>query len=84
MKEILEHDGVPESQTGSPRQILKLAYQMGLIKDEELWLAALKTRKNVAQSYNHVIALDIVDETKNKYYEMFCELKRDMEKNWIV
>ena len=52
MKEILEHDGVPESQTGSPRQILKLAYQMGMIKDEELWLAALKTRNNVAHSYN--------------------------------
>ena len=70
MKEILEHDGVSESQTGSPRQILKLAYQMGMIKDEELWLAALKTRNNVAHSYNHAIALDIVDETKNKYYEM--------------
>lgn len=84
MKEILEHDGVSESQTGSPRQILKLAYQMGLIKDEELWLAALKTRNNVAHSYNRAIALDIVGETKNKYYEMFCELKRDMEKNWIV
>ncbi len=84
MKEILEHDGVPESQTGSPRQILKLAYQMGLIKDEELWLAALKTRNNVAHSYNHAIALDIVDETKNRYYQMFCELKKDMEDNWIA
>ena len=84
MKEILEHDGVPESQTGSPRQILKLAYQMGLIKDEELWLAALKTRNNVAYSYNHAIALDIVDETKNRYYQMFCELKKDMEDHWIA
>ena len=84
MKEILEHDGVPESQTGFPRQILKLAYQMGLIKDEELWLAALKMRNNVAHSYNHAVALDIVDETKDKFYEMFCELKRNMEENWII
>ena len=57
---------------------------MGMIKDEELWLAALKTRNNVAYSYNHAIALDIVDETKNRYYQMFCELKKDMEDNWIV
>ena len=84
MKEILEHDGVPESQTGSPRQILKLAYQTGMIKDEELWLSALKTRNNVAHSYKHAIALDIVDETKNRYYQMFCELKKDMEDHWIA
>lgn len=36
MKETLENDGVSESQTGSPRQILKLAYQMGMITDEEI------------------------------------------------
>ena len=37
MKEILAVNGVSGSQTGSPRQILKSAYQFGLIKEEELW-----------------------------------------------
>ena len=84
MKETLENDGVSESQTGSPRQILKLAYQMGMITDEEIWLDALKTKNNVAHAYNHAIALDIVDATKNRYYQMFCELKKELEETWIA
>lgn len=82
MKELLEYNGFPESQTGSPRQILKLAYSAGIIRDEELWLAALKTRNNVAHAYNQEIAIDIVRETKEKYYEMFCNLKKEIENNW--
>lgn len=42
MKEMLETNGVSESRTGSPRQILKAAYQTGLIDDEDMWLRALK------------------------------------------
>lgn len=82
MKEILEFNGVPEGQTGSPRQILKSAYQSGMIKDEELWLGALRTRNNVAHAYNRAIALDIVKQTKEKYYRMFCDLKIEIEENW--
>ena len=82
MKELLEYNGFPESQTGSPRQILKVAYSAGIIRDEELWLAALKTRNNVAHAYNQEIAIDIVRETKEKYYEMFCNLKKEIENNW--
>ena len=41
MKELLEDNGVAEGRTGSPRQILKAAYQAGMIREEELWLDAL-------------------------------------------
>lgn len=83
MKEFLQADGVPEAETGSPRQILKSAYQAGMIKDEELWLEALRTRNNVAHAYNHVIALDIVRQTKIRYYQMFCELQKEFENHWL-
>ena len=82
MKEILEQNGVSEAQTGSPRQILKTAYQTGLVKDEQLWLNALVTRNNVAHAYNQAIALDIVRKTKATYYQMFCDLKSEIESNW--
>ena len=81
MKEILEQNGVSEAQTGSPRQILKTAYQTGLVKDEQLWLNALVTRNNVAHAYNQAIALDIVRKTKATYYQMFCDLKSEIESN---
>ena len=83
MKETLTCDGVTESQTGSPRHILKTAYQMGMIKDEELWLSALQNRNNVAHAYNQEIAIDIVRQTKDKFYQMFCDLKQELEQNWM-
>jgi len=82
MKEILYLNGFQEAQTGSPRQILKTAFQANLIKNEELWLEALASRNNVAHAYNKDIANDIVKQTKNKYYHMFCELKLEVEENW--
>ena len=82
MKEALQNDGVPESQTGSPRQILKSAYQAGMIKDEDLWLDALHARNNVAHAYNLPVAMDIIDQTKAKYCAMFTSLRDEIEQNW--
>lgn len=83
VKEILQENGFAEGQTGSPRQILKTAYQAGMIKEEEIWLRALVARNNVAHAYNQKVALDIVQQTKAEYYEMFCELKKEIEKKWL-
>lgn len=82
MKEILTIHGVAESQTGSPRQILKSAYQAGMITDEELWLDTLVSRNNVAHAYNRDIAKDIVEKTKKQYYQMFVDLKNEIESHW--
>lgn len=83
MKEILENNGVAEGKTGAPRQILKTAYQAGIIREEQLWLDALVTRNNVAHAYNKDIALDIVRQTKEIYYQMFIGLKNEIDQNWI-
>lgn len=83
MKEILESHGYNESATGSPKIILKTAYRANMIKDEDLWLSALQERNNVAHSYNQKIALDIVSKAKENFYEMFCELKKEIEANWL-
>jgi len=83
MKEILEMDGFAQGQTGSPRQIIKTAYQAGMLENEELWLDALIARNNVAHAYNKAIALDIIQGTKDKYYSMFCDFKKKIEDEWI-
>ena len=83
IKEILQDQGYAESQTGSPRQILKTAYQAGMIKDEDLWLNALVHRNNVAYAYNKDIALDIIRTTKDHFYPMFCDLKTEIQTNWL-
>jgi nucleotidyltransferase substrate binding protein (TIGR01987 family) len=83
MKEILELHGYEESATGSPKLILKTAYKAGMIKDEELWLQALQERNNVAHSYNQKIALGIVICAKENFYQMFCQLKNEIDENWL-
>lgn len=83
IKEILTEHGLPESKTGSPKQILKTAYQTGMIHDSEKWLAALNARNNVTHAYNRAVALDIVNQTKSVFYDMFRELKREIDQNWI-
>ena len=83
MKEILTEHGYSESTTGSPRMILKTAYAAGMIKDEELWLKALQDRNNAAHAYNEVIALDIIADAKEKFYDMFRELKAEIEQRWM-
>lgn len=83
MKEILEENGFAQAQTGSPRHILKTAYQAGMLQDEEIWLAALVSRNNVAHAYNKDIALTIVRDTKEKYYQMFGKLQETIEQKWL-
>lgn len=83
MKEILETHGYAEGATGSPRKILKTAYKAGMITDEELWISALVSRNNVAHAYNEEIAIDIINQTKEKYYDMFVQLSKTIEQNWL-
>lgn len=83
MIEILENNGFTEGKTGSPKMILKTAYQAGMIQNEEVWLEALISRNNVTHSYNEMIALDIIERTKKDYYDMFLELKSELEEKWL-
>ena len=83
IKEILEYHGYAGSSTGSPRTIIKTAYQAGMINEEEKWLMALTARNNVAHSYNEEIALNIIKETKEIYTDMFGKLKENIELNWL-
>lgn len=83
IKEIMEQNGVHEAESGSPRQILKSAYKAGMIKDEMVWLEALVSRNNVAHAYNNAVALEIVHKSKETYYNMFLELKNEIDNNWL-
>ncbi len=83
MKEILQDQGFEECRSGSPKQIIKTAYSAAMILDEDAWLGALISRNNVSHAYHGAVALDIINKTKTVYYRMFCNLKEEIEKNWI-
>lgn len=83
MKEILEQHGYESAATGSPKFIIKTAYQAAMITDESAWLAALQARNNVTHSYNRAVALDIIEQTRGRFCGMFLALKETVEKYWI-
>lgn len=83
MKEKLTESGFAESATSSPRTILKTAYKAGMIVDEQSWLDALQARNNVAHAYNEAVALDIIHQTKESFYDLFGKLKNEIEENWL-
>ena len=62
--------------------ILKTAYKAGMLKDEALWMEALQARNNVAHAYNREVAQDIVQQTKDNFYQMFLELKDEIDNRW--
>ena len=83
MKEILELHGYEGASTGSPKLIIKTAFQASMIIDEDVWLAALQARNNVAHSYNKAIALDIIRQTRELFCGMFFSLKENVERSWL-
>ena len=83
MKEILEQHGYEGAATGSPKQIIKTAFQASMIVDEDVWLAALQARNNVAHSYNKAVALDIIQQTREKFCGMLQGLKETVEREWL-
>lgn len=47
---------IPAARTGSPRDIIKLAYKEGFIDDEEFWIKILMDRNDDAHHYNESAA----------------------------
>lgn len=57
LKEYLLKDKfILAARTGSPKDILKLSYQQGLIQDEDFWLKILTDRNDDAHHYNESAA----------------------------
>lgn len=83
MKEILQEHGYSEGQTGSPKQILKLAYSARMIQDEGKWLAMLVSRNDVTHSYNEEIALALVRRVKEDYLDLLDVLRVELESRWL-
>ena len=54
LQEIMRIHGIEEASTGSPREILQLAYKIGFISDSEVWLLMLKKRNTSVYNEDEV------------------------------
>lgn len=53
---LLKEKFIMAARTGSPKDILKISYQQGLIHDEDFWLKLLADRNDDAHHYNESAA----------------------------
>lgn len=83
MKELLEASGFADTRTGSPKMVIKTAFQAHMISNEEVWIRALRDRNNVAHSYNEDIALAIIQHAREDYVPMFEDLREKMKRDWL-
>lgn len=75
LQEVLRLNGVLDAVTGSPRDILKLAFKTGLIDNEDIWLKMLLARNIITHIYSSENAMNIIDQIKNTYIPTFDILK---------
>lgn len=83
MKEILEEHGRFDAKTGSPRAIIKIAFQCGMIDNCGNWLALLESRNILSHTYSDQQALQVIEKVKAEYVALFEGLKAELGKNWL-
>ena len=84
MKALLEEDGRFGQKTGSPRRILKTAYQCGMLDNEEGWLELLEARNLLAHTYSDEQSLTVIRQMKTDYVLLFDALKKEIEAHWLI
>ena len=82
LKELLQYEGRSEARSGSPREILKVAFQVYDFVDEDLWIAMLRDRNNMSHIYDgnaaRRLALTIID----TYIPAFQRMEREIVKRY--
>lgn len=73
MKDYLEYMGIVEK-TGSPREIIKSAFQAELIEDGEGWIEMMLARNTLSHLYNEEESRKIFNKIKEKYITMLEKL----------
>ena len=75
LKELLAYEGVEAARTGSPREIIKQAYQYYPCIQEDVWLDMLSQRNNMAHIYDGNAANALAQEIIDRFIPAFDELE---------
>lgn len=80
MKDILvQHYAIIDFVTGSPREVLRKAFEAGLLGDD-VWMEMLKVRNQLAHDYDGEIVKEYCGTIVEVYIDMFYEFRRTIEK----
>ena len=74
IKDYLEYIGIVEK-TGSPREVIKSAFENALIEDGEEWIDMMLARNQLSHIYDKQISRDIYFDIKNIYLSLLEEVE---------
>lgn len=75
LKELLRYEGKSIAASGSPREILKSAYQMYDFLSEDIWLSMLKDRNDMTHIYDGEAAGKLAGKILKEYIPEFQKLR---------
>lgn len=81
MKDLMEYNGIIES-TGSPREVLKNAFQNGIIEDGEAWINMMLARNSLSHLYDEEASRKIYRDIKEKYIVLIEKLNEVLEEKF--
>ena len=73
MKDYLEYIGIIQ-RIGSPREIIKTAYENGIIRDGDNWIKMMLARNSLSHLYDEEKSREIYLEIKESYFKLLQEL----------
>ena len=75
LKELLLYEGRSEARSGSPREILKTAFQVYDFIDEDVWIAMLNDRNSMSHVYDGNAADRLARTILDSYIPAFQKLE---------
>ena len=83
LQEMMRMHSVAEADTGSPLEILQLAYKVGFINDSEIWLLMLKKRNTSVHIYNEDDVAEMIVLIRDSFIPAFTVLKDTLVKKLL-
>lgn len=75
---LIQHFAMTGFVTGSPREVLKTAFQAGLISDDR-WMEMLKVRNLLTHDYDGKIVEEYCTRIVEQYLDIFAELEEKLQ-----
>ncbi len=74
MKDYLEYVGIIDK-TGNPREIIKSAFEYGMIEDGETWIKMMLARNSLSHLYDEEKSREIYQDIKKLYFDLLKKLE---------
>lgn len=83
LKELLQYEGRSEARSGSPREILKTAFQVYDFVDEDIWLGMLKDRNSMGHMYDGNAARRLARTIIDVYLPAFRHMEQKIIEKYL-